>query len=79
MDSAQALAAAFSRGEGIYGMLIGNGTFATHNGEAVAYSMTFNVSSTVAATPIPAALPLFAAALGGLGFFGWRRKKASTA
>jgi hypothetical protein len=29
----------------------------------------------VAATPIPAALPLFAAALGSLGFFGWRRRK----
>lgn len=26
-------------------------------------------------TPIPAALPLFASALGGLGFFGWRRRK----
>jgi hypothetical protein len=29
----------------------------------------------VAATPIPAALPLFAAALGGLGFIGWRRRQ----
>jgi len=26
--------------------------------------------------PIPAALPLFAAALSGLGLFGWRKKKA---
>jgi hypothetical protein len=31
----------------------------------------------VATTPIPAALPLFAAALGGLGFFGWRRRKSA--
>jgi hypothetical protein len=33
--------------------------------------------ATVAATPIPAALPLFASALGGLGFVGWRRKRAA--
>jgi hypothetical protein len=26
-------------------------------------------------TPIPAALPLFAAALGGLGFMGWKRRR----
>jgi hypothetical protein len=31
-------------------------------------------NGTLAATPIPAALPLFASALGGLGLFGWRRK-----
>jgi hypothetical protein len=30
----------------------------------------------VAATPIPAALPLFASALGLIGFMGWRRKAA---
>jgi hypothetical protein len=33
----------------------------------------------VATTPIPAALPLFASALGGLGFFGWRRRKNAAA
>jgi hypothetical protein len=33
----------------------------------------------VATTPIPAALPLFASALGGLGFFGWRRHQKSVA
>jgi hypothetical protein len=32
-------------------------------------------SPLVAATPIPAALPLFASALGGLGFIGWRRRQ----
>ena len=32
--------------------------------------------TSVAATPIPAALPLFASALGGLGFVGWRRKNS---
>jgi hypothetical protein len=30
---------------------------------------------TVATTPIPAALPLFATGLGGLGLLGWRRKR----
>lgn len=28
-------------------------------------------------TPVPAALPLFITALAGLGFFGWRRRKAA--
>lgn len=37
------------------------------------------VSQTVAATPLPAALPLFASALGGLGFAGWRRKRRAEA
>jgi hypothetical protein len=31
--------------------------------------------SAVAATPLPGALPLFAAGLGTLGLLGWRRKK----
>ena len=31
----------------------------------------------VAATPIPATLPLLASALGGLGFVGWRRRKVA--
>ena len=29
----------------------------------------------VVATPLPAALPLFASGLGAMGFFGWRRKR----
>jgi hypothetical protein len=32
-----------------------------------------------AATPLPAALPLFATGLGGLGLFGWRRKRKNAA
>jgi hypothetical protein len=32
-------------------------------------------SGTLTATPLPAALPLFATGLGGLGLFGWRRKR----
>ncbi len=30
-------------------------------------------------TPLPAALPLFATGLGGLGLLGWRRKKKAAA
>jgi hypothetical protein len=33
----------------------------------------------VATTPIPAALPLLATALGGMGFMGWRRKRQQQA
>jgi hypothetical protein len=32
----------------------------------------------VAATPLPAALPLFATGLGAMGLFGWRRKRKNT-
>jgi hypothetical protein len=32
-----------------------------------------------APTPLPAALPLFATGLGGLGLLGWRRKRKATA
>jgi len=32
-------------------------------------------NGTLSSAPIPAALPLFAAALGGLGLLGWRRKR----
>lgn len=39
-----------------------------------------NVVGTAAtATPLPAALPLFATGLGAFGLLGWRRKKKSTA
>jgi hypothetical protein len=33
----------------------------------------------VSSTPLPAALPLFATGLGGLGLLGWRRKRKNTA
>jgi hypothetical protein len=36
-------------------------------------------ATAVATTPIPAALPLLISALGGLGFFGWRRRKSAAA
>src|ERR1700733_11226385 len=35
----------------------------------------FTVGSAVTATPVPAALPLFASAIGALGFIGLRRKR----
>ena len=39
--------------------------------------ITVNVSS--GTTPLPAALPLFATGLGGLGLLGWRRKRKAQA
>jgi hypothetical protein len=38
---------------------------------------SFGIGNSVAATPVPAALPLFATGLGALGFAGWRRKKGA--
>jgi hypothetical protein len=38
-----------------------------------------DVNSGVTATPLPAALPLFASGLGALGLFGWRRKRKTAA
>jgi hypothetical protein len=38
-------------------------------------SSWFEGTWTVSQTPIPAALPLFATGLGGLGLLGWRRKR----
>jgi hypothetical protein len=35
----------------------------------------YGLSGTVVATPLPAALPLFATGLGALGLLGWRRKR----
>jgi hypothetical protein len=49
--------------------------FAAPDGYSVLTSEGIGNASPVAATPLPAALPLFASGLGALGLFGWRRKK----
>jgi hypothetical protein len=54
-------------------------TIVAPNGLTVDFSSNL---ATPAATPVPAALPLFASGLGAMGLFGWRRKRklaASTA
>jgi hypothetical protein len=38
-------------------------------------TITGMVGTSLAQTPLPAALPLFAGGLGALGLFGWRRKR----
>lgn len=42
-------------------------------------NLAFQLTGTEAATPLPAALPLFATGLGAMGFFGWRRKRKAQA
>jgi hypothetical protein len=54
----------------VFGVIAGNSDINSHLVE---------LSGNVAATPIPAALPLFATALGLFGFVGWRRKAAGSA
>jgi len=41
--------------------------------------VTVTVVPEVTQTPLPAALPLFATGLGGLGLLGWRRKQKAQA
>jgi hypothetical protein len=56
------------------------GTPATGNayGELTSNPSAFGVGTfAVTATPVPAALPLFAGGLGALGLFGWRKKRTS--
>jgi hypothetical protein len=44
------------------------------------YVAGFNISSeSLTATPLPAALPLFATGLGAIGLLGWRRKRKAAA
>jgi hypothetical protein len=44
------------------------------------YSITeLGPQGSASATPLPAALPLFASGLGGLGLLGWRRKRKAAA
>jgi hypothetical protein len=53
-----------------FGVIAGNSDINSH-----LVSLTGNVT----ATPIPAALPLFASALGLFGYLGWRRKAPGSA
>jgi len=41
--------------------------------------VTLGGGTNLQATPLPAALPLFASGLGALGLFGWRRKRKASA
>lgn len=77
-------APAFSRGAGIYNVLIGNGTFGCcYDGgnydTPVDYTMTFETTVEPAVTPLPAALPLFLTMLAGMGILRWRRNQAVAA
>lgn len=49
--------------------------FTAPAGYSILTSAGIGNGAPIAATPIPGALPLFAAALGGLGLLGWRRKQ----
>lgn len=59
----------------MFGLLVGN----INSGHALTGVSGSIAAAAVAATPIPAALPLFASALGLFGFMGWRRKSAAAA
>jgi len=50
-----------------------------NNFEGVNLEGSLSVSTTPSAVPLPAALPLFATGLAGLGLLGWRRKKKAAA
>ena len=62
------IAPAIERGEGIYSVLIGNGTFVSNTGP-IDYTMTFETT----VVPVPAAVWLFVSGLIGIA----RRRKAA--
>ena len=57
--------------------ILGAGRYTFNYIVTIARGAAFVGNLTVSPVPIPAALPLFAAALGGLGFVGWRKRKAA--
>lgn len=75
-DAAMAYAQ-YTDGSEYIGLLgLQNGLFTnSHKFSGQASFLVRNVAP-IAPTPIPAALPLFISALGGLGFVGWRRRRA---
>jgi hypothetical protein len=63
----------------LQGIWIGEGLT---SGDTGADSLTVNsltINTPPAATPLPAALPLFGTGLGALGLFGWRRRRKARA
>lgn len=48
----------------------------TRSGPELTLLSAVSTTPPVAATPVPAALPLFASCLGALGFVGWRRSRS---
>ena len=44
-------------------------------GDSINQGFGFDYAVADTATPLPAALPLFATGLGALGLLGWRRKR----
>jgi hypothetical protein len=54
------------------------GTYVWTWGAGAEQSFTLEIGNAVA-TPLPAALPLFAAGLGALGLLGWRRRRKAAA
>jgi len=63
--------------------ILSNVTELQIRGEFISYSEEEGLDNVLLATPsqtpLPAALPLFATGLGGLGLLGWRRKRKNTA
>ena len=59
----------------VLGMETGSDTLGLTLANMAAHTHEFTPS----AVPLPAALPLFATALGGLGFMGWRRRRKAPA
>jgi hypothetical protein len=55
------------------------GWFVEYGYNPAAISATISATSSADATPLPAALPLFATGLGALGLLGWRRKRKAAA
>ncbi|MDY0222463.1 MAG: PEP-CTERM sorting domain-containing protein [Desulfobacterium sp.] len=81
MDSALSLdAPLFLRGEGIYNVFLGNGTFGINSGNyetPIDYTMTFIVESDMSPIPEPTTIVLFG--FGLLGLAGMSRRKKQSA